>query len=76
LLFVAVTKRLRDVTVQVALALGRGVTALAGPSGAGKSTLRRLVAGLVQPDAGASRLGAAAGSGEAAVPNCRRGGAA
>jgi ABC-type molybdate transport system ATPase subunit len=71
LLFVAVTKRLRDLTVQVALALGRGVTAPTGPSGAGKRTLRRLVAGLAQPDAGTSRLGAAALSLPNAAPNCR-----
>ena len=69
MLFVAVTKRLCDITLQVALALGPGVTALAGPSGAGKSTLRHPVAGLVQPDAGTSRLGAAA-------PICRLGGTA
>jgi molybdate transport system ATP-binding protein len=66
LLFVAVTKRLRNITVQLALVLGPGVTALAGPSGAGKSTLRRLVAGLVQPDAGTSRLGAVGVS----APHC------
>jgi molybdate transport system ATP-binding protein len=53
---VAVTKHLRDITVQVDLALGAGVTALVGPSGAGKTSLLRMVAGLLPPDAGTIRL--------------------
>ncbi len=56
-LCIAVTKRLRDVTVQVDLALDAGVTALVGPSGAGKSSLLRMVAGLLRPDEGTIRLG-------------------
>lgn len=34
-----------------------GLTALLGPSGAGKSTVLRMIAGLIQPDAGDIRLG-------------------
>ena len=56
-LTISATKRLRDITLEVDLALGAGVTALVGPSGAGKSTLLRLVAGLARPDAGIIWLG-------------------
>ncbi len=55
-LHINATKRLRDVTLRVDLALGTGVTTLVGPSGAGKTTLLRLVAGLVRPDDGAITL--------------------
>ena len=40
-----VTKRLRDMTVQVDLALGAGVTALVGPSGAGKTSAYLVIEG-------------------------------
>ncbi len=45
-------KALRTFTLDVDVRFARGVTVLAGPSGAGKSTMLRLIAGLVQPDAG------------------------
>jgi len=56
-LSIAVTRRLRDITLAIGLELGAGVTALVGPSGCGKTTLLRLVCGLLQPDAGTIRLG-------------------
>jgi len=56
-LAIAVTRRLRDITVAVDLQLGPGVTALVGPSGCGKTTLLRLVCGLLRPDTGTIRLG-------------------
>ncbi len=56
-LSIAVTRRLRDITLAIDLELGAGVTALVGPSGCGKTTLLRLVCGLLQPDAGTIRLG-------------------
>lgn len=52
MLRVAVQKRLREFTLDVALAFEPGVTVIVGPSGAGKTTLLRLIAGLDAPDRG------------------------
>ncbi len=46
------TCRLRGFAVELSLAAGDEVVALAGPSGAGKTTVLRCVAGLRRPDAG------------------------
>jgi molybdate transport system ATP-binding protein len=47
------THALRDIRLDVALAVADGETvALAGASGAGKTTVLRAIAGLVRPDAG------------------------
>jgi molybdate transport system ATP-binding protein len=43
--------------LDVAFEVPRGITVLFGPSGAGKSTTLAAIAGLVQPSAGAVRLG-------------------
>lgn len=56
MLRVAVTKALRDFTLDITVDVPRGVTIVVGESGSGKSTLLRLVAGLVRPDAGRIEL--------------------
>ena len=50
-----ITCRLRSFAVELSLAAGDEVVALAGPSGAGKTTVLRSVAGLRRPTAAASR---------------------
>ena len=47
-----ITCRLRAFAVELSLAAGEEVVALAGPSGAGKTTVLRCVAGLRRPDGG------------------------
>ena len=70
MLDLAVTKRLGDFTLDLALtAEERQVTALFGRSGAGKSSLVRLIAGLDRPDRGHIRLN---GQDVAALPSHRR----
>jgi molybdate transport system ATP-binding protein len=49
-------KTLREFTFSAAAEIPNGVTVIEGPSGAGKTTLLRLIAGLVQPDAGTVTL--------------------
>ena len=47
-----ITCRLRAFAVELSLAAGEEVVAVAGPSGAGKTTVLRCVAGLRRPDGG------------------------
>ena len=54
---IAVTRRLGDATIGLAMASGAGLTALFGPSGAGKTTILNMVAGLLRPDAGRIAVG-------------------
>ena len=50
---VQVTRRLRDFTLQADFTVGDGqCLALVGPTGCGKTTTLRLIAGLLEPDAG------------------------
>jgi molybdate transport system ATP-binding protein len=71
------THALRDVRLDVALAVADGETvALAGASGAGKTTVLRAIAGLVRPDAGRVTCGDAVwldrGGGVDLAPEARR----
>ena len=50
---------LRGFALELSLAVGAEVVALAGPSGAGKTTVLRCVAGLVRPARGSVRCGEA-----------------
>jgi ABC-type molybdate transport system ATPase subunit len=49
---VDLSHRLRDVHLELTLAVGAETLALVGPSGAGKSSVLRAVAGLLRPDRG------------------------
>jgi len=52
-LTVDVAKRLRDFTLEAALAVKKGeVLVLIGENGAGKSTVLNLISGLLTPDRG------------------------
>lgn len=71
-----VTKRFGRATAvdRVSLSLGPGeLLTLVGPSGCGKSTLLRMIAGLMEPDAGEIRLGGRTvfGSSTAVPPESR-----
>jgi ABC-type sulfate/molybdate transport systems ATPase subunit len=52
MLSIDVRKRLREFELDIRLDVPDGVTLLMGPSGSGKTTLLRLIAGVLQPDAG------------------------
>jgi molybdate transport system ATP-binding protein len=49
--------RLRDIGLELSLAVGEETVALVGPSGAGKSSVLRAVAGLLRPDSGRIAVG-------------------
>jgi len=49
---VAVTRRIGEFDLDVALTMESGISVLFGPSGAGKSLTLALIAGLIRPDAG------------------------
>src|SRR3546814_15747982 len=52
-----VEKRRGDRVIAARFAAGPGLTALFGPSGAGKTSILAMVAGLLRPDRGHSRIG-------------------
>ena len=54
---IVLSHRLRDVDLELRLAVGSETVALVGPSGAGKSSVLRVVAGLLRPDDGRVALG-------------------
>jgi molybdate transport system ATP-binding protein len=55
-LFAEVRHRFDQVTIDVRLELGNGLTALLGPSGAGKTSILNVIAGLLSPEHGIVRL--------------------
>ena len=59
LIDIAVSKRVGGFALDVAFAASNGVTALFGTSGAGKSMTLGLIAGIIRPDSGHVRVGAA-----------------
>jgi sodium transport system ATP-binding protein len=68
-----VSKRFRDVMAVSDLSFSApcgAITGLLGANGAGKTTTLRMIAGVLKPDAGAIRVGAAAADGDAR-PNAR-----
>ncbi|WP_299815990.1 molybdenum ABC transporter ATP-binding protein [uncultured Jannaschia sp.] len=73
MLEVAFKRSVGAFTLDVALEVGAGTTAIFGPSGAGKTTLARCVAGLARPDHGRIALdGRVLFGGGTAVPPHRR----
>jgi ABC-type sulfate/molybdate transport systems ATPase subunit len=69
----AIRRRLRSFTLDVAARFPAGVTVVAGPSGAGKTTLLRAIAGLDPPDTGRIVLdGEVLDDGRRHVPAFRR----